>query len=36
MTFDDISSTADQEFELQKDTEGMLEYATKLVPDNII
>lgn len=36
MTFDDVSSTADQEFELQKDTEGMLEYATKLVPDNII
>ncbi|CAG9771765.1 unnamed protein product [Ceutorhynchus assimilis] len=28
MTFDDVSSTADQEFHLQKDTEGVLEVVT--------
>ncbi|XP_050307582.1 PITH domain-containing protein GA19395 [Anthonomus grandis grandis] len=30
MTFDDTSAAPDQEFELQKDTEGELEYATKV------
>lgn len=29
MTFDDVSLEPDQEFELQKDTEGMLEYNPK-------
>lgn len=31
MTFDDVALIADQEFEMQKDTEGFLEYVTKLV-----
>nr|AEE63625.1 unknown [Dendroctonus ponderosae] len=34
MTFDDVACEADQEFELQKDTEGVLEYATKIVTFN--
>lgn len=29
MTFDDVTLPAEQEFELQKDTEGLLEYQTK-------
>lgn len=29
MTFDDISMEPDQVFELQKDTEGLLEYFPK-------
>lgn len=29
MTFDDTASTADQEFELQTDVSGTLEYSTK-------
>ncbi|XP_045772875.1 PITH domain-containing protein CG6153 isoform X4 [Maniola jurtina] len=31
MTFDDVSMEPDQEFELQKDTEGILEYNPKIV-----
>lgn len=31
MTFDDVTLPAEQEFELQKDTEGLLEYQTKVV-----
>lgn len=31
MTFDDVSSKADQEFELQLDPTGVLEYGTKQV-----
>lgn len=31
MTFDDVSMEADQEIELQKDSEGILEYAPKYV-----
>uniref|UniRef100_A0A182N8S5 PITH domain-containing protein n=1 Tax=Anopheles dirus TaxID=7168 RepID=A0A182N8S5_9DIPT len=31
MTFDDASAPADQEFALEKDTNGVIEYATKVV-----
>ncbi|XP_072936549.1 PITH domain-containing protein GA19395 isoform X1 [Epargyreus clarus] len=31
MTFDDVSMEAEQEFELQKDSEGVLEYMPKIV-----
>lgn len=31
MTFDDTSAAADQEFELQTDVNGTLEYSTKYV-----
>lgn len=31
MTFDDVCAPADQEFELQKDLDGSIEYPTKIV-----
>ncbi|XP_055376636.1 PITH domain-containing protein CG6153 [Condylostylus longicornis] len=31
MSFDDTTSSADQEFELSRDTSGQIEYATKIV-----
>lgn len=31
MTFDDTSASADQEFELQNDVSGTLEYSTKYI-----
>lgn len=34
MTFDDVSTEADQEFEMQKDPEGLMEYSTKVVTFN--
>lgn len=29
MTFDDVSAQADQEFELERDPNGVIEYSTK-------
>lgn len=29
MTFDDVESTADQEFDLQTDPDGLIEYTTR-------
>lgn len=34
MTFDDVGAKADQEFELQKDLTGSIEYSTKVVVFN--
>ncbi|CAH0556744.1 unnamed protein product [Brassicogethes aeneus] len=34
MTFDDVSSKPDQEFEISQDNQGLLEYATKVVTFN--
>lgn len=29
MTFDDVGAQADQEFELERDSNGVIEYSTK-------
>lgn len=36
MTFDDVSIKADQEFELERDLTGSIEYSTKVVTFNSV
>jgi len=36
MTFDDVGSTADQEFEMHSDSTGALEYVTKYVVLDVV